>query len=64
MENTQQLTEAQLKERKRNGIPDRAIRSKAKELGWKQGSLDDFMFELGWLRRGKGEDSRWFRIER
>jgi hypothetical protein len=64
MEDTQQATEAQLKARKREGIRDRVIRAKAKSVGWKSGSLDDFMFELGWLRRGKGEDARWFKIER
>lgn len=64
MEDTQQLTEAQLKARKRDGIPDRVIRAKAKTVGWKSGSLDKFMFEIGWLRWGKGEHSRWFKIER
>lgn len=63
MEDTQQLTEAQLKARKRDGIPDRVIRQKAKSVGWKSGSLNDFMFEVGYLRRGKGEDARWFKIE-
>lgn len=64
MESQKQLSEAELKARKRDGIPDRLIRLKAKQVGWKKGSLDDFMFELGWLRRGKGEDSRWFKIDR
>jgi hypothetical protein len=64
MESQKQLSEAELKARKRNGVTDRVIRAKAKSVGWKSGSLDDFMFEIGWLRWGKGEDSRWFKIER
>jgi len=64
-ENQEQLTEAQLK-RRREGIPDRAIRQKAKQLVWKSpdGTLDQFMFALSWLRYGKGDQARWFRIER
>jgi hypothetical protein len=61
----QQLTEAQRK-RRREGIPDRAIRAKAKDLGWKssQQSLEVFMFQLHWVKYGTGKDARWFRIER
>jgi hypothetical protein len=61
----QQLTEAQIKTRRREGIPDRVIRAKAKEVGWKRSeqTIDQFMFQLHWVKYGTGKDARWFEIK-